>query len=239
MELLYIILVTFLASMIQVTTGFGYGIVTMSLWPFVLPLKQAAVMEAVTCFFMVVGLVVKLRKHINYKLLTYPLISSFIFNFLGVYVLVSSTEALLRRILGLVLIATSVYFIFFSEKITLLPNRRNGFFAGALSGFFNGVFSLGGPPVAVYFLSVAKDKMEYNATMQCFFAVNVVLLFFNHLFLGNINTQVLQDSAIAIIGLPLGTLAGFVLFKKLSVQLIKKIVYVFMLVFGLHLTIAG
>lgn len=225
--------------MTQASTGFGYAIVSMALWTLFLPFKDAAVIEAITAFLMVVGLVAKLHKHINFRLLLFPLISSIVTSYLGVLALMYTSESGLRRILGAVLILLSVYMIFFSGRIRITPTPGNGLAAGAVSGLFNGMFNLGGPPVLAYFLSATDDKLEYNATLQCYFLFNVICLLFNHLRLGNITAPILQISLVTMVGVLLGTVAGWYVFKKLSIPVIKKIVYAFMSVFGAYLLISG
>jgi uncharacterized membrane protein YfcA len=126
-------------------------------------------METITAFFMSVSLAIKLRGHINYKLMTFPLISTIIFSFVGVFTLMSTTESLLCRIFGGVLILLSIYFIIFSNKVKFVPTPASGLAVGVISGFFSGLFSIGGPPIVIYFLSITDEKMEYNASLQFYF----------------------------------------------------------------------
>lgn len=238
-EFFYLAFIGLLASLTQASTGFGYAIVSMALWTLFLPFKDAAVIEAVTAFFMVVGLVVKLHCHINFKLLLFPLLSSIVTSYLGVLILMHTSESGLRRILGAALILLSVYMIIFSDRFRISPTPGNGFIAGSVSGLFNGMFNLGGPPVIAYFLSATDDKLEYNATLQCYFLFNVICLLFNHIRLGNLTVPVLQSSFIAMAGVSIGTVGGWFIFKKLSIPIIKKVVYAFMSFFGAYLVIAG
>lgn len=234
-----IFFIALLAGLIQGCTGFGFSIVAMALLPLIMPFKYATAVTAFSSIFMVVVLVVKLRKHINFKIMVYPLIASLLTSLVGVFALTSSSDTVMRRILGLVLILMSVFLIFFSERIKILQKPSNGLIAGTLGGFLNGLFNLGGPPMVVYFLSITDDKMEYNATLQCYFALSSVFVLISHILLGNVNTEVLQYSGIAVIGIVPGMLAGFGLFKMFSLEFIRKLVYGFMVMFGLYLFIMG
>ena len=239
MNAAWIFLIALLAGLVQGCTGFGFSIVAMTLWPLIMPFRSATVVTAFSSFFMIVILTVRLRKHINFKLMLLPLISSSLTSLVGVFTLMYSSETIMRQILGLVLILMSLFLIFFSERIKIAQTPVNGIIAGAVSGFLSGLFNLGGPPMVVYFLSTTEDKMEYNATLQCYFALSSVFVLISHIFLGNVNTEVLQHSGMAFIGIVPGMFAGFRLFKMFSFQRIRKIVYGFMVIFGLYLFFLG
>jgi len=239
MNLLYILLISILGSLVQASTGFGYAVVCMALWPLIMPFKVASAMEVITAFVMVVYLAVKLRKYMNFKLLVFPFIASMLTSIIGVFTLMANTETIMRRIFGLALIILSAYFIFASNRIKIKPTPRNGLIAGAISGFCGGLFNVGGPPMVAYFISVTKDKLEYSATLQLYFVLTCFYTFCIHLFVGNITMEVLRYSAFSMLGMAVGTLMGFYLFKKLSSTMLRKLVYGFMTVFGLYLFIMG
>lgn len=226
-------------SFIQAASGFGYAIFCMALWPLFLPFRVASVLESITAFFMVIYITFYLRKYINFKLMIAPIFSSMLFSTLGVFTLLSSTESLMRRILGAALMILAIYFVFWSDKIHLKPTLFNGIVAGAVSGFFGGLFNIGGPPMVAYFLSVTDDKMEYNATLQCYFCITTLYIFLNHFLLGNVNITILSYSGVALMGVILGTWLGLTFFKKLSMRNIKRLVYSFMAVAGLYLVFVG
>ncbi|OLN30786.1 sulfite exporter TauE/SafE family protein [Desulfosporosinus metallidurans] len=239
MTYLWVGIIAFLGSMLQTSTGFGFAIVCMALWPFFIPFKVAAAVEVFSAFLMVIYISIKLRKHINLKMLIFPTISSFITGTLGVFLLVSSGDAILRRALGGVLFLMSLYFFLFSERIKIKPTPAKGLLAGAISGILNGLFNVGGPPMVVYFLSSTDDKLEYNATIQFYFSLSSISVLGMHLAMGNFSLDIAKFSLAATGGLVLGIFAGMYLFKKFSINTIKKAVYQSMAVFGLMLLIFG
>lgn len=239
MDLLFVVIIAVVGSFTQSLSGFGFAIIAMALWPLVIPFHSAVLVEVITAFVMVVYISVKLFKHINFKLLIYPLITTFITSTFGIITLMTSTENLMRRILGGVLMILAAYLFLYSDKVKIKPTKINGLIAGGISGFFAGLLSIGGPPIAVYFLSVTDDKMEYNATLQFYFVITSIYIFAIHLFIGNVTGEVIKYSFAGIIGVVAGTAAGLSLFKKLSLKTIKKLVYVFMVMAGLYMLIKG
>lgn len=150
-----------------------------------------------------------------------------------------NSGGILQRLLGVTLILLSACFIRYSGQIHIPQTPTNGLIAGAVSGIFSGLFNLGGPPMVLYYLSAAEDKMEYNATLQCYFALNGTVVLLSHLLMGNLNAQTARYSAVALIGMAAGTLSGYALFQKVSLQTIRRLVYGFMLLFGCYLLIHG
>jgi len=239
MEYLYVTLIALGGSFIQASSGFGYAAFCMALWPLVIPFRQAVALEVITALFMVAYLTFKLRKHINFRLMLYPLLSTVVFSTLGVFTLMTGAETFLRRILGGALILLSVYFIFINGRIRVKPNRFNGLLAGGLSGLLGGLFAIGGPPIVIYLMSVTDDKMEYNATLQCYFFISSLYILFLHLVMGNVTGATVGYGGVALLGVLVGTAAGLYLFQKLPMQTIRKMVSGFMAAAGLYLAING
>ena len=167
-------LVAFAGSFIQSSSGFGYAIICMAVWPMFMPFYTASILESIVAFFMVIYIAVRLWKFIDWKLLLPPVIMATVTSFLGVNTLMSLDEEVLSKIMGTVLLILAVYFIFFSSKVHLKGGIVSGLAAGAISGFCGGLFNIGGPPMVAYFLSVTDDKEKYNATLQMFFTINTI-----------------------------------------------------------------
>lgn len=235
----FLILVALLASFVQGSTGFGFSILAMSLWPLILPFKTASSVTAVSALAPIVFLAVKLRKHINFKRVLYPFLSSTVTSLVGVFVMLRDTGGIMQHLLGLVLILLSVCFSRYSSRIHIPQTPANGLIAGTVSGILSGLFNLGGPPMVIYYLSAAEDKMEYNATLQCYFTLNGTVVLLSHILMGNFSPQTARYSVLAFIGMAAGTLSGYALFKKVSLQTIRRLVYGFMLFFGLYLLLHG
>ena len=232
-------LIALVGSFVQSTTGFGYAVTVMALWPLLVPFRTAVVMELFTALFMNVAIVVRYWKFINWKQLLAPGLAAIVTNWVGLQIMQNSADAVLRRILGAALMVLAVYFMFFSEKLRIRPTLRNGVIAGGVAGLTGGMFSIGGPPIVAYYLAATQDKREYTATTQAFFIITVISLLAMHLYMGNVTAQVVQVSAVALAGLAVGTAAGLAVFRRLSLGVIKKLVYAFMLAMGLYILITG
>ena len=223
-------LVALAGSCVQSSSGFGYAIICMAIWPMFMPFYTASILEAIAAFFMVIYIAVKLWKFIDWKLLLPPVIMATVTSLLGVNTLMALDEA--------VFLVLAVYFIFFSSKVHLKAGLVSGLAAGAVSGFCGGLFNIGGPPMVAYFLSVTDDKEKYNATLQMFFTINTVSVFLIHVFQGHVSGAMLPLVGAALAGTAVGTAVGMFLFRRLTMTGIKKVVYIFMMCAGSYLLLS-
>ena len=220
-------LISVAGSFVQASTGFGYAVTVMALWPLFLPYKTALVVELLAALALCVVIAVRYRRSINWRQLIAPCAASFFTNWLGLQIMSGSPDTVLRRLLGAALMALAVYFIFFSEKFRVRPTLAAG------------MFSIGGPPIVVYYLAAFQDKKEYTATTQMYFILTSLWLVAQHLWMGNVDALALQCTGAALAGLAVGTAAGLAVFRALPLEKIKKLVYAFMLVMGCYILITG
>ena len=93
-------LVAFAGSFVQSSSGFGYAIICMAIWPMFMPFYTASILEAIAAFFMVIYIAVRLWKFIDWKLLLPPVIMATVTSFLGVNTLMALDEDVLSKIMG-------------------------------------------------------------------------------------------------------------------------------------------
>ena len=67
----------------------------------------------------------------------------------------------MEKILGIMLLVLSVYFLFFKGKIKLPSDPQYGFLAGLIGGITNGLFGAGGPPVVIYRLGATASHASW------------------------------------------------------------------------------
>lgn len=213
--------------------------VTMAFWPLVMPFKTASIVEIITGLVVCIVIAAKLFKHANFKLIFLPFVFSSIFQTIGINFLMTHSDTVLKRFLGVALIILSIYFIFSKKAIKIKPTLLNKFLVGSISGILSGICNVGGPPVAIYVLSATDDKKEYSATLQMYFVLAIIYGLIVHILYGNISFEIMKFSALGLIGVVFGVILGYFVFKKLSTEKIKKLVYIAMVVMGLILIING
>ena len=235
-----VFLTSFIGAAIQSITGFGYAVILMAILPLLIPDLSVAV--AATGIITTIQSTIsawRYRKGTQWKLLPSLLVCFVVTNFLAIRFAATHPLGILRRPMGAFLILLAVYFIFFSGKIKIKGNPVTGCMFGCISGIAGGFFSIPGPPMALYLLSVTPSNAAYMATLQTFFfctGISTTLMRFAN---GQITTFVLMVIVPAIAGLLTGRRIGTRLFDKLDPIRLRRLVYALMAVSGLWILITG
>ena len=228
-----LLVAAFAAAFVQATTGFAYAIIMMALLPIFMPVLEATQLLMFGSIMACGYITLKYYKHINFKIIAIPLAIGLIGTYIGVNALFTLDEGIVVKALGGLLILLALYFYFFSRSIHIPNNLLTASVAGAFSGLMGGLFNISGPPIALYCMAVTKDKEEYIATVQFYF---VVLIAFKMIYLGfqqGFSEMVVTRIPIIILGSVAGMLLGLKVLIKLSINALKRLVYLVMVISGL------
>ncbi len=162
------------AGFVQGLSGFGFGLVSMSIMPLFVGVKQAAVISTA---FSLVATTTTFARH--YREYDWRLGVGFIASVcvgvpLGVYFLQRSSEALLVKVLGGLMLA-------YAAREFLLRRRAESFPAawtvplGLFSGAMSGAFNLGGVPTAAYAYAHPWSRGHIMAFLQVMITLSCVL----------------------------------------------------------------
>lgn len=222
------------AAFVQRTTGFGFGIFIMTVLPYLLPTYgEATALSGMLALVTSVILAIHYSKFLEWKKLLPILITFLIVSLIAIQIVSHLDKHFLKKILGCTLIAASVYFWFFSEKIKIKPNKATQVSLGTLSGFMGGFFGMQGPPAVLYFIEVSKRKEEYVALAQTFFCIGNFVMTFYRWNAGFVSAEVIADWCWAVPAVLLGTYVGSLVFKYISLPLLKHIVFIYIGLSGL------
>lgn len=230
-------LLIFIAALIQAALGFGFTPLAMAFLPNMLDYSKAVAVSLAVIFVSTLILSIRYRKYVRWKILLPLLIPTMICNGIAAFVSTNLSSGLLYLMLGFMLIGISVFFFLFSEKIRLRPSIKTGALLGSLCGVGYGFFAIGGPTAALYLMPSVEDKTEYMGTMQMFLCINNGLGIILRIARGALTAADLPVIGIGWIFMLLGTFAGLVLFKKLSKEVFRKIIYAFVGINGLWIVI--
>jgi len=233
------ILVTIAAVLINAVTGFGHGIISIMFFSFVMPAFSAIALTNMLTVTMGAALVGFHVKHIQWRLLVMPVIFSLAAGFLCLHFGASLPETTIKRMLGAFLLLLSLYFVFFNSRVKIKATPLNGAAMGILSGAFNGLFSIGGPPMVLYYLICIDDKSQYMATSQTHFLIVNICMLIMRFFYKQIANEGLILCGIALIPMLGAAWLGTKLFKSLDEKMIRKVIYFFMALCGGYFLIAG
>ena len=136
-------------------------------------------------------------------------------------------------LLGVALLVLSVYFFFFSHRIKIKPKWYLGLAAGIMSGIMGGMFSIGGPPVVIYFIQSEEDSEHYVGTISAYFVLSGVITALAKAASGFITEAVWIALVAGIFGMIVGTFLGKRTGDRIKPEAIRKAVYGFMALSGI------
>lgn len=231
------LLACLVGSVIQTVSGFGFGIFVQTIFPFVLPSTGVGVAISSMLTSSSSSLVMfRLRHRIDFKAVIPSLLGFFSTSAAVIFFFAGQPDHLIRKMLAVVLVLMSVYFLFFSSKIKIKPTILNGVIAGMLSGTLGGLFGISGPPMVVFLLSAFGDDSEkYMANIQFFFTLTGLYSTIMRVVAGLIDWYVVSHWMMGLAAVFLGVYIGRKIFAKISVSTLRKLVYGFMAASGIFM----
>jgi uncharacterized protein len=162
-EIFYIALLTLLASIIGTLAGFGISTIMIPVLLLFLPLPQTLLLVGVIHWFNDIWKILLFRQGIRWKLFLAFGLPGILASFIGSSLSLKIPREILSRALGVFLIAY-VLFITFNRTFKLSQKLSVAITGGALTGFFAGIFGIGGEINAVALSTFNLEKAVYVAT---------------------------------------------------------------------------
>jgi uncharacterized membrane protein YfcA len=163
MEIIYITILTFFAGMVGTMTGFGTSTIMVPVFLLFYSLPQTLLFVGIIHWFGDLWKILLFKKGLNWKLILGFGLSGIVASFIGAYLTFEISEQILKKVLGGFLLAY-VIFLFFKPDFKLDKNKKNMITGGALSGFFAGIFGVGGAVRATFLTAFNLPKAMYIAT---------------------------------------------------------------------------
>jgi len=156
MEILSITILTIIAGGVGTLTGFGTSTIMVPVLLLYFPLPQTLLLVGIIHWFGDIWKIALFRKGMNWRLILLFGIPGALFTFFGARLVFSVPETLLSQILGGFLLAY-VTFLFAKPSFKFTQTPFTAITGGVLSGFFAGIFGVGGA-IRGAFLSVFDLK---------------------------------------------------------------------------------
>lgn len=228
----------FLASVINGVSGFGFGIVVLMVFPYIFGYTHAVAMAVMMATMLVCYNAYLYRKHINRTWILPWSLLCFVSDFFAVRFLKHLGDGpLMLRLLGCCFVLMAIYLLWGQKIIKVRASYTSMSVLAILSGLIQGVFGVGGPLMAAFFLIVCRSKEEYIGTLQMAsvttFGIDLIMRMLN----GMIDATVLSYSTLGIVFILAGLFVAKKLVRHMSAALLKNIVCVLMLFSGIHMVV--
>lgn len=176
---------------------------------------------------------IRLSRKVTWRRLLPMLITFIIVSSICIFFLRRIEDVLLRQILGVVLILTSIYFAFVSKHITIKPTPKAQVGTGILSGLMGGFFGMQGPPAVLYYISSEPDKEHYMAMTQVYFVLGNAMMTVVRAHNGFLTSTVITSFFYGLIGVIIGTLLGAFVFNRIPSRIFRYVVYTYIGISGI------
>ena len=159
------------ASFVMGLAGFGIGLVSLALLPYVMSPADAIVLMTLYAAAFALAIFVPVRRDFTSGRVGDLVLGTVAGTPLGVWALASFEASLLNRLIGLMLLV-AVALEWRGRYPERLEGRRWGLGAGVLAGVIGGAVGTPGPPVVLYATTQGWSPRAIKANLQAFFIVN-------------------------------------------------------------------
>ena len=237
MEILVVAAAMFIAGLVQTVSGFGGSLTIMMVLPTIMSLNDAVTLNQTVMIILVFMLVASYWRAIEFRKAVLPTVFCILFTTIFTDLALMVNVTTMKLLFGLFLIGVSIYFWLFSGKVRSSSNPLMACVCGSLSGITNGLFGIGGPPIAVYYLAVTDSKDAYIGTTQLVFFLTTIYTVLFRISKGLFCDDFWQYAVLGTVSILLGMLFGKKINRRISPEAMKKCVYVCLCVTGVNTVI--
>lgn len=209
-ELAGIFLICLIGGVLQGITGIGFSMIMMSVGTVFLPYGTTVNVNRILGLILAAYALFQWRKHVKWRSAFPVIASSMVFNAIGIEMLSGAEGQTLRKILGIVLLGLVLLTWYIQKKqIQLKISIWQSACFGAAAGFFNGLFGIMGPILAIYYCNTTDSAQDYKGTLNLHFTVLSVWSNLYYLLRNGYSLQEWEMSAVGSVGIILATYAAF------------------------------
>ena len=166
----HVLLIVFLATLIRSTFGFGEALIAVPLLALTIPIDVAAPLAVLLSITIAAVVVLQDWRKIHVRSAGWLLAPTLVGIPLGIALLTSAHQHLVKAVLALVIIAFSSYFLVGKNPPRLHDDHRAWLLGcGFLAGILGGAYGMNGPPVVIYGAMRRWSPQHFRATLQGYF----------------------------------------------------------------------
>ena len=226
------------ASFVMGLAGFGIGLVSLALLPYVMSPADAIVLMTLYAAAFALAIFVPVRRDFTPGRVGALVLGTVAGTPLGVWALTRFEASLLNRLIGLTLLV-AVALEWRGRYPERLEGRRWGLGAGVLAGVIGGAVGTPGPPVVLYATTQGWSPRAIKANLQAFFIVNQVVILAGYWWAGLLTRQVWRLARLYAVPAIGGVAAGMALFDRIDPVRFRRLVFALLFVSGLVLLARG
>lgn len=229
--IILVVLIGSFAGFSHGVTGFGVGIVSISMYSLFMPIQQAAALGALTALSTGIVILRKYARQIRIRPVLRLLAAALVGQPIGIFFVQKLDQTVALRTLGAVLVAFCAYSLC-RPKMPRLQHPAWAYPFGLTSGILAGAFNAGGPPAIVFGLMNGWDDKTFKSNITGYMLTNMVVLIFMHGAYGNYTSLSFVAFAALLPFLIVGVLGGLRAASIISPIKLKRIMLFGLLLIG-------
>jgi uncharacterized membrane protein YfcA len=214
----------------------------MTALPFLMPsYGEAVTLSGLLSLTSATVVMLKYIKYVTWQRLL-PMVAAFVlFSTIAICLLDRIEGQAMRVVLGIMLIIISIYFSFFKDKLqkVIRPTKRWQLGTGSVSGIMGGLFGMHGPPVVLYLISSEPDKDHYMGMIQTYAVITNITMVIVRIWNGYVTPAVGMTYLYGLSGLAIGVIAGNWAYRRIPNRLFTYIVYAYICISGIIITLTA
>jgi uncharacterized protein len=231
-----ILCVVFVATLIRSAFGFGEALIAVPLLAFCMPLQRAAPLAVLLSITIAVVVVTQDWKQIHFPSAGLLLLATLPGLPLGLLLLASGHQRIVRALLGLVIATFSGWSLARRRSIELPHDSRTliaicGFCAGVLGGGYG----MNGPPLVVYGSLRRWLPQQFRATLQAYFLPASVLAMAGYWATGLWTSAVTHDYLLSLPAMLPALFLGHLINRRLRGDIFLKFIFAGLVLIGMAL----
>lgn len=238
LTIILILIISFIASLVRSTLGFGESLIAVPLFLFFLPVETAIPLSVMLSIVIALVIVIQDHSKILFKSAKWLIIYAILGIPIGLFLLTYVDAKLVKIGLGSLIIIYSLFSLMDRLTITIRKDDKWWLFiCGFLSGILGGAYGLNGPPLAAYGNFRKWTAKQFRATLQAYFLPVSFLGFIGYYLKGLVTVEVNEYFLISLITAIPAIFIGRFLNHKLNNRSFFKYVYWGLIVIGIVLII--
>jgi uncharacterized membrane protein YfcA len=229
----YVAVVVFAATLIRSTFGFGEALIAVPLLALRIPVAIAAPLAVLISVVVAAVIVAFEWRRVDFRSAAGLVVASLFGIPLGVLVLATANDAIVKLGLGSVIVAFSVYSLAVDgtrRRIDEHPGWLLG--CGFLAGILGGAYGMNGPPLVAYGALRRWSPQQFRATLQGYFLPASLAGLAGYWSIGLWNVEVTRYFVWSLPGVVVAIVVGGVLNDRMQGHGFFRFVYGLLLVIG-------
>jgi hypothetical protein len=229
----YVIGVVFVATLIRSTLGFGEALVAVPLLAIRIPITVAAPLAVLISVVVAAVVVVQDWHRIELRSASGLILSSLPGIPAGVLLLVKGNEHVVKSLLGVLIVAFSIYSLA-ARNARQLSEDHPGWLVscGFVSGVLGGAYGMNGPPLAIYGALRGWSPQHFRATLQGYFLPASLVGLAGYAAVGLWNPVITRYFLLSLPAVAVAILLGRAINERMSGHGFFRFVYLGLIVIG-------